>query len=125
MKTHGFLVKYEPTTKTRGRREKEQAQTTKANDENKANAILRILYSIVHVCVFDSLIFDYLIIEHTSRLVDKGTSWASDYHPDSLNGRVFDNVLLEHGGLPYVVPLPVHLNFLRSKSCGWGGVGGP
>ena len=74
MKTHGFLVKYEPTTKTRGRREKEQAQTTKANDENKANAILRILYSIVHVCVFDSLIFDYLIIEHTSRLVDKGTS---------------------------------------------------
>ena len=80
------------------------------------------------MCVFDSLIFDYLIIEHTSRLVDKGTSpgdfglllWTG-YNSGLIAGPVSQSLppglfkLLEHGGLPYVVPLPNLNLFLLSK----------
>ena len=36
--------------------------------------------------------------------------WAltTHYHPDFL----FDDVLLDHGGLPHVLPLPVNLKFV-------------
>ena len=51
--------------------------------------------------------------------------WTSslDYQLNSLSLRLFkpffDNVLLEHGGLPNVLPLPVHLDFF-----GWAVRGG-